>query len=55
MSKLFSRGREAILKQKGRSLHRVERELVMWIIINAIYEEYCQVRLDEMMRVNAVK
>jgi hypothetical protein len=25
----------------------------MWIIINAIYEEYCQARLDEMLRVDA--
>lgn len=43
-------------KQKGRSLHQVERgPRVMWIIINALYEEYCQAQLDEMLRVDAVK
>ncbi|MGY3370209.1 hypothetical protein ACVWZL_007358 [Bradyrhizobium sp. GM2.4] len=48
--------REAIPKQKGRSLHRVERgPRVMWIIINALYEEYCQARLDEMLLVDAAK
>jgi hypothetical protein len=28
---------------------------VMWHIINAIYEEYCQARLDEMLKLDAVK
>jgi hypothetical protein len=27
--------------------------LKMWHIINAIYEEYCQARLDEMLKLNA--
>jgi len=27
----------------------------MWTIINALYEEYCQARLDEMLRIDAVK
>lgn len=48
--------REAIPKQKGPSLHRVDRGFqVMLRIINALYEEYCQARLDEMLRVDAVK
>jgi hypothetical protein len=28
---------------------------VMWQIINAIYEEYCQARLDEMLKLDVVK
>jgi hypothetical protein len=28
---------------------------VMWLIINAIYEEYCQARLDEMLKLDVVK
>jgi hypothetical protein len=28
---------------------------VMWRIINALYEEYCQARLDEMLKLDAVK
>jgi len=28
---------------------------VMWRIINAIYEDYCQARLDEMLKLDAVK
>jgi hypothetical protein len=28
---------------------------VMWHIINAIYEEYCQARLDEMLKLDVVK
>lgn len=32
-----------------------DRGLVMWHIINAIYEEYCQARLDEMLKLDAVK
>jgi hypothetical protein len=32
-----------------------ERDSVMWQIINAIYEEYCQARLDEMLKLDAVK
>ena len=27
----------------------------MWRIINALYEEYCQARLDEMLKLDAVK
>jgi len=27
----------------------------MWRIINAIYEDYCQARLDEMLKLDAVK
>jgi len=27
----------------------------MWHIINAIYEEYCQARVDEMLKLEAVK
>ena len=55
-SKPICRGHEAIRKQKGRSLHRVDRGFrVMWHIINAIYEEYCQARLDEMLKLDAVK
>jgi len=27
----------------------------MWQIINALYEEYCQARLDEMLKLGAVK
>jgi hypothetical protein len=55
-SKPIYRGHDAIQKQKGRSLHRVERgSRVMWRIINALYEEYCQARLDEMLKLDAVK
>jgi len=43
-------------KQSGPSLHRVDRGFrVMWRIINDLYEEYCQARLDEMLRLDAVK
>jgi hypothetical protein len=28
---------------------------VMWRIINALYEEYCQARLDEMLKLDVVK
>jgi hypothetical protein len=45
-----------ILKQSGTSLNQVDRGFhVMWTIINALYEEYCQARLDEMLRIDAVK
>jgi len=45
-----------ILKQSGTSLNQVDRgPHVMWTIINALYEEYCQARLDEMLRIDAVK
>jgi len=27
----------------------------MWRIINALYEEFCQARLDEMLKLDAVK
>jgi len=27
----------------------------MWHIINALYEDYCQARLDEMLKLGAVK
>jgi len=27
----------------------------MWHIINAIYEEYCQARLDEMLKLDVLK
>jgi len=27
----------------------------MWHIINALYEEYCQARLHEMLKLEAVK
>lgn len=47
---------EMIRKQRGLSLHQVDRGFsVMWHIINAIYEEYCQARLDEMLKLDAVK
>jgi hypothetical protein len=26
----------------------------MWTIINALYEEYCEARLDEMLRIDAI-
>lgn len=49
-------GHEAVLKQSGPSLHRVDRGTsAMWHIINAIYEDYCQARLDEMLKLDAVK
>jgi hypothetical protein len=32
-----------------------QRIRVMWHIINAIYEEYCQAKLDEMLKLDAVK
>jgi hypothetical protein len=55
-SKPYGRSHEAILKQNGTSLHQVDRgPHVMWTIINALYEEYCQARLDEMLRIDAVK
>jgi hypothetical protein len=28
---------------------------VMWHIINALYEDYCQARLDEMLKLDALK
>jgi len=28
---------------------------VMWHIINALYEDYCQARLDEMLKLGALK
>jgi hypothetical protein len=56
LSKPYSGCDEAIPKQKRRSLHRVDRGFqVMLRIINALYEEYCQARIDEMLRVDAVK
>jgi len=27
----------------------------MWHIINALYEDYCQARLDEMLKLGVVK
>jgi hypothetical protein len=55
-SKPYGRSHEAILKQTGPSFHQVDRgSHVMWTIINALYEEYCQARLDEMLRIDAVK
>jgi len=54
--KPYGRSHEAILKQTSPSLHQVDRgHHVMWTIINAVYEEYCQARLDEMLRIDAVK
>jgi hypothetical protein len=26
----------------------------MWTIINALYEEYCEAHLDEMLRIDAI-
>ena len=50
------RGHETIPKQNHPSLGRVDRgSQIMWRIINALYEEYCQARLDEMRRLDAVK
>jgi hypothetical protein len=47
---------EAILKHRPHSLHPVDKGIrVMWRIINAIYEDYCQARLDEMLKLDAVK
>lgn len=55
-SKPYDRSHEAILKQTGPTLHQVDRgPHVMWTIINALYEEYCQARFDEMLRIDAVK
>lgn len=56
-SKPFCRSNEAVLKQSGPSFHRVDGQgiRVMWYIINAIYEEYCQAKLDEMSKLDAVK
>jgi hypothetical protein len=55
-SKPICRGHEAIPKQNGPSFHQVDRGFrVMLRIINALYEEYCQARLDEMLRLDAVK
>jgi hypothetical protein len=50
-SKPYSGCHEAIPKQMGPSLYQVDRGLrVMLRIINALYEEYCQARIDEMLR-----
>ena len=55
-SKPYRRCDEAIPKQMGPSLYQVDRGLrVMLRIINALYEEYCQARIDEILRVDAVK
>ncbi|OSJ16709.1 hypothetical protein BST63_11265 [Bradyrhizobium canariense] len=55
-SKPYTGGHEAIPKQKGPNLQLVDRgSRVMLRIINALYEEYCQARLDEMLRVDTVK
>ena len=56
ISKPFCRSHEADLKQRGPSLRWVDRGfLVMWRIINALYEDYCQARLDEMLKLGALK
>jgi hypothetical protein len=55
-SKPYGRPHEAILKQTGPTLHQVDKgPHVMWTIINALYEEYCQARLDEMLRIETAK
>jgi hypothetical protein len=56
ISKPFCRSHEAIRKQRHPSLCRVDKGIsAMWRIINALYEDYCQARLDEMLKLDAVK
>ncbi len=56
ISKPLCRGHEAVLKQSGPSLCKVDKGITaMWHIINALYEDYCQARLDEMLKLDAVK
>lgn len=55
-SKLNRSRHEAMPKQNRRTVLMIERgPRVMWRIINAIYEEYCQARFNEMLRLNGVK
>jgi hypothetical protein len=54
-TKPICQGHEAIRKQKDLSIHRVDKGIrVMWHIINAIYEDYCQARLDEMLKLDVL-